>query len=78
MSPAGTGGLAKVTAQACAQQHTMGHTMTPAIGEIINFFEGRVTPRDFTVSFTLMFPLIIDTVWRVFNNTVILTLITQN
>lgn len=41
MSPAGTGGLAKVTAEACARQHAMGPTMTPGMGEIMNFFEGR-------------------------------------
>lgn len=81
MSPAGTGegGLAKVTAEACARQHAMGPTMMPGIGEIMNFFEGRTTPHYFRVCFTFMSHLIIDnTVQESFNNTIILTLITQN
>ena len=60
MSPAGTGGLAKVTAQACAQQHAMG-PITPGRGEIMNFFEGRAILQDFRVTFTFMPPLIIET-----------------
>lgn len=39
MGPAGTGGLAKVTAEACAHQHVMGSTMTLGMEEILNFFE---------------------------------------
>lgn len=79
MSPAGTGGLAKVTAEACAQQHAMGPTMTPGIGEIMNFFEGRAISQYVRVSFTFIFHLVIDiTAWGLFNNTIISTLIPQN
>lgn len=63
MSPAGTGGLAKVTAEACAQQHAMGATMTPSMGEIMNFFEGTAILH----CFHLYDSLIIDsTMWGQF------------
>lgn len=79
MSPAGTGGLAKVTSEACAQQHAMGPTMTPGIGEITNFFEGTAIPHYFRVSFTFMLPLIIDSAMRgPFHSNIIVTLITQH
>lgn len=41
MRPAGTGGLAKVKAYACAPKRAVGPTVTPGTGEIIQFFEGE-------------------------------------
>lgn len=39
MRPAGTAGLAKVKAYACAPKRAVGATVTPGTGEIIQFFE---------------------------------------
>jgi len=49
MSPAGIGGLAKVTAEACAQQHAMGPTIMPGKGEILNFFVTKAISQPFRV-----------------------------
>lgn len=51
----------------------MGPTMTPRIGEIINFFQGRAIQHYFLL---MLFP-IIDGMWESLHNSIIVTLIPQ-
>lgn len=68
MSPAGTGGLAKVRVEACAQQHAMEPTTTPGKGEIMDFFKGRA------IYLYVSSIIISNNLWGLFHNTIILTL----